>query len=101
MKPKLDCMAEDKETIITYSKYHTGDWAEVYTTDKDIMKRFEKFCNQHSEYARLIKEDNTSMTFSVHPKCACIYPVAPRKVTMTEEQKQVLRDRLNEIRNRK
>lgn len=98
MQPKIDMLAEDTETIINYSKYHIGEWAEVYTTDKVVMRRFEKFCNEHPEYGKLIKEDKYSMTFSVHPKSASLYPLAPRKIVLSEERRQELSDRLKRIR---
>ena len=94
MTPKEVILQEDRETVINYSKYHIGDWAEVYTTDKDVMKRFEKFCKEHPDYGRLVKEDKYSMTFSVHPKSASLYPHAPRKVVLSEEQRKVLVERL-------
>lgn len=100
MTEKVITLAEDTETIITFSKYHTGDWAEVYSSDKAVMKRYEKFMQKHPEHCRLVKEDKYSMTFSVDPKCASYYPRAPRKVTYTDEQKQALIDRLTAARNK-
>lgn len=97
---KVVMAAEDTETIINYSKYHIGEWAEVYTTDKLVMKRFEKFINEHPDRGRLIKEDKYSMTFSVHPKCASLYPRAPKRVEMSEERKKILADRMRSLRNR-
>lgn len=100
MKFKEDCLFEDKETIINYCEYHIGEWAEVYTTDKVIMRRFEKFCKEHPEYGKLIKEDKYSMTFSVHPKSASLYPFAPRKFNMTEEKKEKLRQSMLQLREK-
>ena len=100
MTEKITIPAEEAETVINFSKGQIGDWAEVYTTDKPVMKRFEKFVTKHPDYGRLLKEDKYSMTFSVHPKSASLYPKAPRTVVMTEERKQALADRLREARNR-
>ena len=94
MTDKVVMIAEDTETIINFSKYHIGDWAEVYTTDKNVMKRYEKFSQKHPEYCRLIKEDKYSMTFSCDYRCASFYPRAPRKLNYTEEQKRALSERL-------
>lgn len=91
MQPKIDMLQEDTETVINYSKYQIGDWAEVYTTDKNVMKRHEKWCNKYPEYGRVIKEDKYSMTFSEHPKYAALYPRTPRKSQpITEERKAAL-----------
>lgn len=100
MKKKVDVPFDSQETIINYSKFQIGEWAEVYTTDKVVMKRYDKFCSNHPEYSKVIAEDNMSMTFSVHPKCATLFPRAPRNVTMTEEQKELLRERMKNIRKK-
>ena len=100
MTEKVVMLAEDTETTINFSKANIGDWAEVYTTEKPVMKRYEKFMQSHPEYCRLVKEDKYSMTFSVDPKCASYYPKAPRKVAYTDEQKQALIDRLTAARNK-
>lgn len=99
MTEKVTMTAEDTETTINYSKFLFGDFAELYTTDKAVMKRVENFCNKHPEYGRLVKEDKYSMTFLLHIKCASIYPKAPRKCNYTEEQRQALRDRLKAYRS--
>ena len=100
MIKKVDVLFEDQETIINYAKHVIGEWAEVYTTDKVVMKRYEKFCKEHPEYARVIKDDKYSMTFTVHPKCASVYPKAPRKVEMSDERKEALREQLRSLKNK-
>lgn len=100
MKEKVDIKADECETVINYSRYHIGDWAELYTTDKGVMKRVEKFCEKHPDYGKLICEDKYSMTFSLHPKCASLYPRAPRKMAMTDEARKLLADRMNKNFNR-
>ena len=95
MTDKVLMLAEDVETVINYSKYHLGEWAEVYTTDKVVMKRYEKFSNSHPELCKLIKEDKYGMTWSVDPRCVSLYPRAPRKgPKLSEEHKQINIQRL-------
>lgn len=94
MTEKFSVPAEETETTINYSQFQLGDWAELYTTDKNMMKRYEKFASNNPDYCRLIKEDSYSMTFSVHPKCVGIYPRAPRRVQYSEEQINASRERL-------
>lgn len=100
MQKKVDVPLDSQETIINYSKYQIGDWAEVYTTDKVIMKRYEKFCQKHPDFGTVTAEDQFSMTFSVHPKCASLFPKAPRKVEMTDERKEQLRMQMKAIRSK-
>ena len=97
MIQKIDMKLDETETIISYSQYNIGPWAEVYTTDKLVMKRYSKFCKEHPDRARLVKEDKYSMTFSVDPKCASLYPKAPRRVILTEEQKEQRRQHIARV----
>ena len=90
---------EEQETVINYCKYHIGEWAEVYTTDRNVMRRYERFCEKNPEYGKIIKDDKYGMTFSVHPKCASLFPRAPRKNVISEERRQELIKRMTEIRN--
>ena len=83
---KINPSPDEVETIINFSSTQIGSWAEVYTNDRYVMKRYEKFRKEHPEYATLIKEDDYSMTYSVHPKCASLYPRAPKKMNLTQEQ---------------
>ncbi len=102
MTEKVVMQAEDTETIWNYSKFHVGEWPEMYTTDKTVMKRYERFALKHPDYCRLIREDIYSMVFTIHPKCMGLYPRAPRKgPVLTEEQKQVNAERLEQLRNAK
>lgn len=94
MTEKIIMSADETETIINFSKYHIGDWAELYTTDKVVMKRYEKFAAKYPEHCKLIKEDQYSMTYTVHPKCVGIYPRAPRFSHFTPEQQRLNAERL-------
>ncbi len=102
MKEKVVLSSEDVETIINYSRFHLGERPEVYTTDKMIMRRFEKFANEHPELCELVKEDQYSMTWRVDRRCASLFPRAPRKgPVLSEEQKRVNIERLQKIQKEK
>ena len=99
MLNKVHMLPDDTETFWYYSKYHIGDWIELYTTDKTIMRRYEKFVQKYPDYCKVVKEDKYSMTFTMHPKCMGFYPKAPRKgPVLTEEQKQANKKRLESMR---
>lgn len=102
MTEKITMLAEDTETIWTYCKFHIGDWVELYTTDKTMMRRYESFSQEYPDHCKLIKEDKYSMTFSLDPKCMGFYPRVPRKgPVLTDEQKQENRERLENLRKQK
>ncbi len=93
--------SEETETIWNYSKSCIGEWVETYTTDKVIMRRYEKFAHKHPEHCKLIKEDQYSMTFMIDPKCMGVNPRAPRKgPQLTPDQIQANRERLENIRKK-
>ena len=98
---KVSVPKEEQETVINYSKFGIGEWAELYTTDTVVMKRYEKFGAKRPDYCKLLKKDNYSATFSVHPKCVGIYPKAPRQTNLTEERRKELQDRMSQIRSKK
>ena len=102
MTDKVAMLAEDTETVWNYSKYHIGEWVEMYSTDKIMMRRYEQFAQKYPDHCRIVKEDKYSMTFSIDPKCMGFYSKAPRKgPVLTEEQKQANKERLAALREKK
>jgi len=102
MIEKVNLNAEEVETIWTHSKYHSGDWIEVYSTDKILLRRYEKFSHKYPDYCKVINDDKYSMTFMIHPKCMGFYPKVPRKTpVLTEAQKQANKERLERMRKAK
>ncbi len=99
MQEKEPMLAEDTETIWNYCKFHIGEFVEMYTTDKTMMRRYEAFTQKYPEHCRLVKEDKYSMTFSIDPACMGVKPRAPRKAPiLTVEQKQANKERLEKYR---
>lgn len=101
MTEKVTMLAEDTETVWNYCKYHLGDWIEMYTTDKVMMRRYEQFAQKYPDHCKLVNEDQYSMTFTIDPVCMGFKPRVPRKgPVLTDEQKQANRERLENIRRR-
>lgn len=102
MTEKVPMLAEDTETTWNYSKYHFGNWVEMYTTDRVMMRRYEQFSQKYPDHCKLIGENRYSMTFSIDPVCMGLKPRAPRKApALTEDQKQANKERLESIRQAK
>ena len=102
MNKKVLIQAEDTETVWNYCKFHIGDWVEMYTTDKVMMRRYEKFSQRYPDHCKLIKEDQYSMTFSIDPVCMGIKPRVPRKgPALSEEQRKINAERLKYLRKAK
>lgn len=99
MIEKINMSSDECETIINYSQFQIGEWAELYTTDKLVMKRYKKYMKKYPEACRLVKEDKYSMTFQMPPKLIGIYPRAPHKARQfTEEEKAANAERLRQMR---
>ena len=102
MTDKVSMLTEDIETIWNYSKYHIGSWIEMYTTDRVMMRRYEKFSQKYPDHCKLIREDQYSMTFTIDPVCMGFKPRAPRRApALTEDQKQANSEQLGSIRQSK
>ena len=98
MTDKVRISFGETETVWNYSRYHIGEWVEMYTSDKTIMRRYEKFMNKYPDHCKLVKEDKYSMTFSIDPKCMGFKPRAPRKAPeLSEEQVQANKERLKNL----
>ena len=70
--------------------------------NKALMRRYEVFSQKYPDHCKLIKEDQYSMTFTIDPACMGFKPRAPRKgPVLTDEQKQVNAERLEQLRNAK
>lgn len=102
MTEKVRIQFGEIETVWNYSRYHIGEWVEMYTNDKTMMHRYEKFSQRFPDHCKLIKKDKYSMTFTIDPKCMGFNPRAPRKgPTLTEEQKRINSERLEKMRKAK
>lgn len=85
--PKLILTAYESETHISYNDSERG--ARVYTCNKTLIKRMDKLVAEDN--AVLIREDECSKTYSVNKKYVKILP--PRKIKMTDEQKEKMKER--------
>ena len=91
MTPKKPITREETETVWSL----TCDGMELYTTDKVMMQRYEKFSKAHPEQCQLIKEDEYGMTFKMDPRCIGLKPRAIHKApALTEEQMAANAERL-------
>ena len=96
-------LAEDSETIWNYCKFHFGDWVEMYTTDKVMMRRYEAFAQKYPEHCKLVKEDRYSMTFIIHPACMGVKPRAAKGLCSVKNKDRLTGNvlRILEIDNQK
>ena len=102
MLEKVNIQCGEVETVWNYSKYHIGEWVEMYSTDKIMMRRYEQFAQKYPDHYKLLKEDRYSMTFIIDPQCMGFKPRTPRKGPMlTEEQKRINSERLKKMRKAK
>ena len=100
MTEKAITAAEDKESIWSKSTYNIGNCYELYTTDKDDMRRAVKLADKYPDDVQIVKDDKYGMTFRFSMDSGSLFWRPKQKRVMTEEQKNVLRDRLVAMREK-
>ena len=80
----------EKETTIVYNDEEKT--ASVYTCNKSLMRKLDKFCEVKPDLYALKSRDEHSKTYIVPKKFISIRLPAKRK-EMTEEQKEIARSR--------
>ena len=84
----------EQETIVNFNAGEKT--ASIYTADPWIMKKLDKLCKTYPNSYKLVSQDSYSKTYEVESK-KLIQFRSPR--ILTEEQKEVVRDRLNKNRS--
>ena len=80
----------EQETIINYNN---GDkLVSLYTADTVVMKKLDKLVEKYPDTYKMIKQDSVSKTYEFSKKLISFRP--PNTRVYTEEEKQILRDRL-------
>ena len=84
---------DEQETTINYYPTRYDCWADFYSSSPSEIRRFKKYAEMNPEHVRIEKEDSVGIFGKVHSSWVVgIRP--PRRVNMTEEQRQAARDRL-------
>ena len=97
MKDKVVIPLDEQELHINYCPAEMGKTCEVYTTIPWAMKYLEKLVKEYPNDCAVIKDDQYSYTAQIPFKL--VKPRAPRKYT--EEQRQVMLERLELARQKK
>lgn len=79
----------EKETIINFNMEEST--ASVYTCEPRIMNRLDKLCKEYPEHYKFVDQDEFSKTYEIASKRLISF--RPPKRELSEEEKQVLRDR--------
>lgn len=91
---------EEQETIITQNR--ADDAVSIYTSNTHDLRYFKsrKEFTLVNEWFDAETGEVEAASFTLPKERANIRKIVKRESNMTEEQKQVLRDRLNTVRNR-
>ena len=93
---------EEMETTINFCR--TEAWAEVWTSDTMMFTKFDRLCEtapdfyQCKEVARDLDGDIISKTYRIADKAMLSFKTVKRKMNLTEEQRQALKERAKLIR---
>ncbi len=86
-----------EEQITTFSMEGGKDEVEGYTCEPQWVKRFEKLAQDNPDTVRLVYKDEWGV-FCYFPRSYLRTPKAPAKRELTDEQRQVLADRMKQVR---
>jgi hypothetical protein len=88
--------SEEKETIIRFDD--SSNIATVYTCNKSLMIKLQKFCDNNPDTYKLIesKSDNYSKTFEMSKKLVSFRSKKVTKV-MSDEQRQKLSENMKKM----
>lgn len=87
--------AEEKETIISYNQ--AEDTASVFTFEPRKIRELRKCAEDLPEECKIVREGpEEAIEFEVPKKWIKVKP--PKKLDLTEEQREVLRERMKRIR---
>lgn len=87
--------AEEKETIISYNQAEST--ASVFTFEPRKIRALRKCAEDHPEECKIVREGpEEAVEFEVPKKWIKVKP--PKKLDLTEEQREVLRERMKRIR---
>jgi hypothetical protein len=89
----------EKETTISFNDDEKT--VNIYTCNAKWMRRLDKCCRDYPEKYKLIKSDEDSKTYETD-KNLVSFPRTPRASReYTEDEKNILRDRLKRVREMK
>jgi hypothetical protein len=89
----------EKETIIRFNDDEKT--AGVYTCNAKWIRRLDKCCKQYPDNYKIVKVDGYSKTYQVDKNLVTFPRFPAKKKILSEEERQVLRDRLKAVRHNK
>lgn len=95
---------DERELIVSY--YTDQDIAQVYTSDYNLMAKFDKFVESNPDVWKLKRTqkcqgDVVGKDYECPAKCISFRAEPPKKREMTEEQKEMAREQLRKYRESK
>lgn len=98
MANKIPVTLDEQETTINLFPKQVSDRADVYSCVPAMMAKLRKLAESFPDDVRIEKEDQIGLFASVPQSWVTIRK--PRQMNYTEEQKQVMRERLAKAMNR-
>ena len=92
---------EEQETVIQFNR--TDDYATIYTSDSTMITKLDKCCEEAPEFYKLQKEDHlrdgsvSGKTYILSDRKMLSFRKSKR--VYSEEERKMLRERLNRNKN--
>ncbi len=96
-KNKYNLTSYEKETILNYNDEEKD--GTVYTCNAAMIRKMDRLAAQYPEEVRQYREDEVSKSYYIPKGWFKIHPPRAKK-ELSEEEKQILRERMMAMRNK-
>lgn len=89
---------QEQETTIQFNRQE--DVAHICTSDTTMKTKLDKICKNNPTYWKLISDDGVFSTYECTPKSLISFRSKVKQREFTDEQRQIMADRLRAARNK-
>lgn len=89
----------EQETVIQFNR--VGDTARISTSDSTMKTKFSKLCEANPEHWKLVSDDDVYCSYECTPKSLISYRSKVSERELTDEQKQVMAERMRNLHTKK
>ena len=88
---------DEQETTIQFNR--VNDYARICTSDSTMKTKYDKLCKNSPNHWKIISQDEIFSTYKCCPKTLISARSKITERNLSDEQKQIMADRLRKARN--
>lgn len=89
----------EQETVIQFNR--VDDIARISTSDSTMKTKFTKLCEMYPKHWKIISNDDVYCSYECTPKSLISYRSKVSERELTDEQKQVMAERMRNLHTKK